>query len=379
MPALAGGITFEVEGDLTTMLAGNAQVKANASGTLTGGITAGAQGRIGLPLFGVRGVAAIDAPLAPAQGRIGIPLFGVRGSGGGSGRVGVPLFGVRGSADIAPILSGRVGIPLFGVRGSADIAPILSGRVGIPLFGVRGSGGAQGRIGLPLFGVRGSAEVLPILRGRIGLPLFGVRGSAEVLPILRGRIGLPLFGVRGTGGAQGRVGIPAFGLSARLAISPAAGDSWETTYAVNVSTGAVTRWTLGAADKLVTAHGALYVLRDGSLYRVDAPDDLGLPIRAYARLAANPLGANQVKRATDIYLSARQMDGVIVELIADETQAWRYFKPPAIEAGYATHKLNVGEGVHFYTAGLTLRNRNGGAFEVGGLELLVKPLSKRPR
>ena len=358
MPALAGGITFEVEGDLTTMLAGNAQVKANASGTLTGGITAGAQGRIGLPLFGVRGVAAIDAPLAPAQGRIGIPLFGVRGSGGGSGRVGVPLFGVRGSADIAPILSGRVGIPLFGVRGSADIAPILSGRVGIPLFGVRGSGGAQ---------------------GRIGLPLFGVRGSAEVLPILRGRIGLPLFGVRGTGGAQGRVGIPAFGLSARLAISPAAGDSWETTYAVNVSTGAVTRWTLGAADKLVTAHGALYVLRDGSLYRVDAPDDLGLPIRAYARLAANPLGANQVKRATDIYLSARQMDGVIVELIADETQAWRYFKPPAIEAGYATHKLNVGEGVHFYTAGLTLRNRNGGAFEVGGLELLVKPLSKRPR
>ena len=337
MPALAGGITFEVEGDLTTMLAGNAQVKANASGTLTGGITAGAQGRIGLPLFGVRGVAAIDAPLAPAQGRIGIPLFGVRGSGGGSGRVGVPL---------------------FGVRGSADIAPILSGRVGIPLFGVRGSGGAQ---------------------GRIGLPLFGVRGSAEVLPILRGRIGLPLFGVRGTGGAQGRVGIPAFGLSARLAISPAAGDSWETTYAVNVSTGAVTRWTLGAADKLVTAHGALYVLRDGSLYRVDAPDDLGLPIRAYARLAANPLGANQVKRATDIYLSARQMDGVIVELIADETQAWRYFKPPAIEAGYATHKLNVGEGVHFYTAGLTLRNRNGGAFEVGGLELLVKPLSKRPR
>ena len=337
MPALAGGITFEVEGDLTTMLAGNAQVKANASGTLTGGITAGAQGRVGLPLFGVRGVAAIDVPLAPAQGRIGIPLFGVRGSGGGSGRVGVPL---------------------FGVRGSADIAPILSGRVGIPLCGVRGSGGAQ---------------------GRIGLPVFGVRGSAEVLPILRGRIGLPLFGVRGTGGAQGRVGIPAFGLSARLAISPAAGDSWETTYAVNVSTGAVTRWTLGAADKLVTAHGALYVLRDGSLYRVDAPDDLGLPIRAYARLAANPLGANQVKRATDIYLSARQMDGVIVELIADETQAWRYFKPPAIEAGYATHKLNVGEGVHFYTAGLTLRNRNGGAFEVGGLELLVQPLSKRPR
>ena len=43
----------------------------------------------------------------------------------------------------------------------------------------------------------------------------------------------------------------------------------ETTYAVNLTTGAVTTLLLGGFDKLMTAHGRLYGLKNGELTRLE--------------------------------------------------------------------------------------------------------------
>lgn len=157
------------------------------------------------------------------------------------------------------------------------------------------------------------------------------------------------------------------------------------TYAVNLSTGAVTRLLLGPLDKLVTAYGRLYALRDGELLTLDGAHD-GLdgeaepiPIPATIRFAQQNFGILNAKRCHAVYLDAREDDGLVLDLVADERTVWRYQTPTDTAPAMGTHKVKVGRGVKFHTLGLTVRNRNGGRLDVGGLEFLVQPLSPRPK
>ena len=159
-----------------------------------------------------------------------------------------------------------------------------------------------------------------------------------------------------------------------------ANTSDETTYAVNLTTGAVTQLLLGGFDRLVTAHGRLYGLKDGALTRLEGDvDGTVTTITATIRFAQQDFGTNAVKRCSDVYWSTREMDGLTMELIADERTIWRYQTPTDTAPAYGTHKIKTGRGVSFHTAGLTVRNRDGGQLDIGGVELLVGPLSRKPK
>jgi len=171
--------------------------------------------------------------------------------------------------------------------------------------------------------------------------------------------------------------IPALILSA---VAIPANTTDETTYAINLTTGAVTQLLLGGFDKLVTAHGRLYGLKNGALTRLEGDVDGAVTtIPATIRFAPQTFGTNAVKRMSDVYWSTREADGITMELVADERTAWRYQTPTDTAPAYGTHKIKVGRGVSFHTAGLTVRNRNGGALDIGGVELLVGPLSRKPK
>jgi len=150
-----------------------------------------------------------------------------------------------------------------------------------------------------------------------------------------------------------------------------------TSYAVNLGTGAITQTIWPAHDKLVTARSKLYGLRGTTLYVLDGEDDDGDPIPATIRFAQQNWGTNAVKRATDVYLSIREADGVTLEIVRDEQTKWRYQTDAGPGGRYGAHKVKVGRGVTFHTAGLTLHNRNGGALAVGGVEILTEALSRR--
>jgi hypothetical protein len=171
--------------------------------------------------------------------------------------------------------------------------------------------------------------------------------------------------------------IPALILSA---VASPANTADETTYAINLTTGAVTQLLLGGFDKLVTAHGRLYGLKSGALTRLEGNvDGTVTTIPATIRFAPQTFGSNAVKRMSDVYWSTREADGITMELVADERTVWRYQTPTDTAPAYGTHKIKTGRGVSFHTAGLTVRNRNGGALDIGGVELLVSPLSRKPK
>jgi hypothetical protein len=113
--------------------------------------------------------------------------------------------------------------------------------------------------------------------------------------------------------------------------------------------------------------------------RLEGDTDDGAAINATVRFAPQQFGTLQVKRLSTVYLNSREDDGLTLDLIADEQTAWRYQTPTDTAPAMGTHKIKTGRGVHFHSAGLAVQNRNGGRMDIGGMELLVDALSRRPR
>lgn len=180
-------------------------------------------------------------------------------------------------------------------------------------------------------------------------------------------------------GTTGDVGTVALTLPALTLLATGEEAVTETTYAVNLNTGAVTQLLLGAFSKLVTAHGRLYGLRsDGSLVYLGGTTDEGAAIPAEIRLAPQMFGTNHPKRMSAVYLSSREDDGLYLDVVADEVAEWRYETPTDTAPAFGTHRVKTGRGIKFHTAGLRIKNRTGGRLDIGGIEALIDVLSPRP-
>ena len=163
-------------------------------------------------------------------------------------------------------------------------------------------------------------------------------------------------------------------------VAMGSGAATETTYAINLTTGAVTQLVLGAFNKLVTAHGRAYGLRNETLFYLGGETDEGAEIPATVRFAAQDFGTYQVKRLDGaVYLKSREDDGLTLTIIQDETTTWKYQTNTDTSPGLGSHRGKVGRGISFHSLGMILENREGGRLDVGGIEILMYPLTRRPK
>lgn len=153
-----------------------------------------------------------------------------------------------------------------------------------------------------------------------------------------------------------------------------------TTYAVNLATGAVTSLLNFDFERLVRAHSALYGLKGGALYKVGGDTDPGpSPIPVTLRLAPwMPAGVHQ-HRLDYFYLRARETDGLTVTPIYDETTGGQYRTAADARQGLRTTKVNIGLGNAWHSLGVIVENRDGGQLGLAGVEMVVSPLSRRPK
>jgi hypothetical protein len=177
---------------------------------------------------------------------------------------------------------------------------------------------------------------------------------------------------------MGGIGTAVLTWPTRILFATGSGATTESTYAINLSTGAVTQLLLGAFDKLVTAHGRLYGLKDGALIYLGGDTDQGVEIPVTIRFAPQQFGTHLVKRIDGhVYLNMREDDGVTLTLIQDETKTHRYQTITGKAPAMGTHRVKVGRGIAFHSIGIILENRNGGRLDIKGMEILVAPLSRR--
>lgn len=203
--------------------------------------------------------------------------------------------------------------------------------------------------------------------------------------------GAPTVGIRldavaqASGSASGSLA-DVMALSGAGTITPDASGGLSTvdpernilTYAVNLNTGAVTQFKNCSFDRLVRAHGVLYGLKDGNVYRFGGDQDPNsTPINASVRFAPQGFETGMKKRLIDTYLFSRIPGALRVLPIYDETEQLAYSSLGYERDGLINHKVKVGKGNAFHTLGLVVENTDGGTFDVGALRLNVQTLSRR--
>lgn len=312
-----------------------------------------------------------------------LPYWDVTAYGGGHGTLTAPELGLTGVATGSWFATAELDWPEWTLTGAAQVGGVGSAsdlEWEQSTAQSRGGAVASATLGSFTLAVTGVAGILG--RAENTVPYFAqtaeglVGGWGEIQAIGA------TFQVRATGflGAVGSGGgvFPVFELVAYLSESGAT-PALETTYAVNLTSGAVTQLVLGAFEKLVVAHGRLYGLRSGSLLYLGGDDDQGTDIAMTVRFAPQQFGVYQAKRLNGaVYLNTRESDGVTLSLIQDETTAWKYQTATDTAPGMGTHRVKVGRGITFHSLGLTIENRGGGRLDVGGMQLPVYPLSRRP-
>ena len=239
-------------------------------------------------------------------------------------------------------------------------------------------------------GLSGSAASKATAAGATGIAA-ALEGSAAVDAVTTGAIGMTAA-LAGTAGAVmsanalspsqsislGGAATAQAAASGRLLVD--AQKEGGITYAVNVATGAATTLSNFGFDRLVCAHRRLYGIRDGTLYAVGGdtdPDDT--TINATIRFAPSHYGAIGRKRLETVYCYSRELTGLLVTPIYDETSSIEYITTPLNRDGMRATRAFVGRGNSWHTLGFEIRNKNGGKLDIGGLEPIISPLSRKRR
>ncbi len=166
--------------------------------------------------------------------------------------------------------------------------------------------------------------------------------------------------------------------SATGALSKAETITGGLVYAVNLTTGAVTTLSNFYFERLVRAHGRTYGLLAGKLYRIEGTADPGdTPISVSIRTGSIPPKSDVLRRLDKVYLHARERAGITMTPIYDEVQGRTHYPRPGIRDGMIVHRTNIGINNRWHTLGLQITNIDGGALDVGGLEILTVPLTRR--
>lgn len=149
-------------------------------------------------------------------------------------------------------------------------------------------------------------------------------------------------------------------------------------YAININTGAITTLTNMNFERMLSAHGKTYGIKNNKIYRIEGDKDPNSTnINATLRFASSNLGQETLQRLNKIYVISREMTGIKITPIYDETEEIEYFPIAGIKEGLIKHRTSVGRKNIWYTLGLQIENINGGHIDVGGFELLTQTLNRR--
>lgn len=307
------------------------------------------------------------------------PTLSIYGGGTTKFTIPAPTLTIAGTVQQLARVEFEIPSPELAITGKVGSIGLVAFEIPAPELSVFSGGRVVLEIPAPVLAVTGNVSHLARVELTIPAPVVAVTGEVYGLARVDFEIPAPILYV-GRGNYVGfEIPEPILVVTATVVGTPTEAAA-ETTYAINMNTGAVTQLLLGGFDRMVAAHGRLYGIKNGALTRMEGDiDGTNTPIQATVRFAQQTFGSNMVKRISDVYWSTRENDGISMDLIADENTVWRYQTPTDTAPAYGTCKIKTGRGVTFHTAGFVLRNRSGGKLDIGGGEFLVNPLSRKPK
>lgn len=147
-------------------------------------------------------------------------------------------------------------------------------------------------------------------------------------------------------------------------------------WAINLDTGAPSRYAGLAANSMFQFKGKTYVTNAGGVYEVAGRTDAGQPIRAAVTLPQSDFGDGHEKRVPYVYVGAKS-DGPLVLKVLTTSPAVRYY---AVTRGNDTvrgHRVQLGKGLKSRYWQFRLENKAGAYFDLDSVEIAPTVLKQR--
>lgn len=146
-------------------------------------------------------------------------------------------------------------------------------------------------------------------------------------------------------------------------------------WVVNADTHASTRYEQYGFNSFAQIGDAYYGAKRDGIYLLDGDDDNGEPVQAMVSLGSHDFEVSALKRVENCYLGVSSSGRMFLRVVADERE-YLYAARSASE-NMRMHRVDVGKGLRANFLEFEIYNADGDDFELGSVEFVVVPLSRR--
>ena len=205
-----------------------------------------------------------------------------------------------------------------------------------------------------------------VVTGAGGVLIGGAAVVGEYFPTY-----VPAGGVE-LGGAATAFALPAGSVSTPENPYAEAYPGW----AVNLDTGAPSRYMGLPATSMFQHAGKTYVTNAAGVYELTGGSDAGQPIRASVTLPRSDFSDGHEKRVPWVYVGARTAGPLVLKVITDSPSV-RYYAVTSGGASMQGYRVRIGKGLKSRYWQFRLENKAGADFDLDSIEILPNVLRQR--
>lgn len=217
--------------------------------------------------------------------------------------------------------------------------------------------------------VLGGAAVIAgagVVTGAGGVVAGGAAVVGEYFPMYAPSGGVEL------GGAATAFALPAGSVSTPENPYAEAYPGW----AVNLDTGAPSRYMGLPATSMFQHAGRTYVTNAAGIYELTGDSDAGQPIRAAVTLPRSDFSDGHEKRVPWVYVGARTAGPLVLKVITDSPSV-RYYAVTSGGASMQGYRVQIGKGLKSRYWQFRLENKAGADFDLDSIEIMPTVLRQR--
>ena len=287
---------------------------------------------------------------------------------GATARISAPRLAFDGTMTIPAIVRATMKLPRLRLASAGTVSGVAFATLTITnRYVVATRPGAQARLTGPSLTMQGVGETGGVVRaelkfeGRYSL-VAAISASALAKAAL---VGPPLRMA-----PVGHAWLVAPALTVRAEGGGLTSVTYES-YAINLTTGAVTHYTDYPFDNVIRFGDRFFGVKKDGMYELVGDTDNGEPINAEITTFMTDFNVENLKRVQWLYLFGRLGEGMDVTVTPDEGVSYTY---QTVGASYGTmrmHRAKPGRGIKGTYYSFTLKNVSGSMFEVDRLEAIV--------
>ena len=147
-------------------------------------------------------------------------------------------------------------------------------------------------------------------------------------------------------------------------------------YAINLTTGAVTRYTDYPFDNVLRLGGRFFGVKADGVFELAGDTDDGAPIHAAVKTFCTDFGSANLKKIPWVYLVGRLDDSLSVTVEPAGGTPYSYPTVGAYAGARLTHRAKVGGGMRGTRYSISIENPGGSDFELDRVEAVVNVLTR---